>query len=85
MLPSTLEALVRLRTAAIKLGAELLAQAGKVSPDADADVRAQTVAVTDVLAHGVHRITERFGRTLQAFRFPNDVALQLTEICKPPA
>jgi hypothetical protein len=82
VLPATLEALVRVRVAALALGAELAPIASKVAPEAADDVRAQTAGVADTIAVGVYRIVDRFGRSLQAFRFPTHVAAQLTEMCK---
>lgn len=82
MLPSTLEAFVRLRAAALKLGTDLLKDAAKVSPDADADVRAQVARVIDTVDAGVTRIAERFGTSLSAFKFPTEIAQALTDICR---
>ncbi|KAL1408319.1 hypothetical protein Q8F55_005125 [Vanrija albida] len=83
VLPSALEAFVRFRMAALALQKELIGPAGKIAPDADADVRAAIDKIVETFDKGILRIAGRFGTTLTAFRFPNAIALALTDICRP--
>ncbi|GMK57371.1 hypothetical protein CspeluHIS016_0402050 [Cutaneotrichosporon spelunceum] len=82
VLPSTLEALVRVRSAALDLGADLTNTAPKVSSSAPEAVRADCAAVAAIAEKGIRRIADRFGPTLTAFRFPAGIATALTEVCK---
>jgi hypothetical protein len=82
VLPGTLEALVRVRGAALALGADLAGMAPKVSRSAAEAATADCAAVAAVAEGGIRRIAERFGPTLTAFRFPPGIAAALSEVCK---
>ncbi|BEI86431.1 hypothetical protein CcaverHIS002_0607180 [Cutaneotrichosporon cavernicola] len=82
VLPSTLEALVRVRGAALALGADLVTTAPKVSSSAADAARADCAAVAAIAENGIRRIADRFSATLTAFRFPTGIATALTDVCK---
>ncbi|CAK9784342.1 hypothetical protein CC85DRAFT_284830 [Cutaneotrichosporon oleaginosum] len=82
VLPSTLEALVRVRGAALALSADLAGMAPKVSSSAAEAAKADCAAVAAIAENGIRRIAERFGSTLTAFRFPQGIAAQLSDVCK---
>lgn len=82
VLPSVLEAFVRVRNAALALSTDLAAQGSKVSLSAADDARRDAGAVAAVAEQGIVRIGDRFGNTLTAFRFPPNVAQTLTEVCR---
>lgn len=82
VLPSTLEACVRLRAVATKLEGTLLAAAPNVSADAAGATRAEVAAIVATIDTGLLEIMDRFGQTLTAFRFPPQIANALTEISR---
>lgn len=72
VMPSVLEALVRVRDGVESRGRELGGD----------DVGRQVGLITGIVDSGIRRIADRFGDGLLAFRFPQSVAVVLTEVCK---
>ena len=88
LLPATLEALVRLRSAALAFETELVSRASLMrgmEKGASAQAKTSVGQSVQVCEVGVRRIAERFGSSLNVFRFPSSIASALTEICQPPA
>lgn len=82
VLPSVLEAFVRVRDGVNALQTQLIPLSAKVGQDADADVRVEIARVVESVDIGIRRIADRFGQSLTAFRFPQGIAQTLTEVCK---
>ncbi|KAK8858480.1 hypothetical protein IAR55_002707 [Kwoniella newhampshirensis] len=85
VLPATLEAIVRFRSAIIGLENQLVGQArllGSAQGGAVGEVQAELGAARAVCEKVIRRIGERFGESLEAFRFPPPIAHSLGDICK---
>ncbi|ORY31431.1 nucleoporin protein Ndc1-Nup [Naematelia encephala] len=85
LLPSVLEAIVRVRSAALQLEASLSAQAtllGRAQDSAIGVVKVRVSVLNQACESGVQRIADKFGSSLGALRFPSSISAALTEICR---
>ncbi|WWD18367.1 hypothetical protein CI109_102817 [Kwoniella shandongensis] len=85
VLPATLEAIIRFRSAILGLESQLSYQAGVLGGaqgGATAQVQNELGAARKVCENAIRRIGEKFGQSLGAFRFPPAIAHSLGEICK---
>lgn len=83
VLPSTLEVIIRHRSALMSFQSELIARSAVLGSSADYSkevISRELVSGIRTCETSISRIVEAFGESLKAFRFPPGVGVALAEI-----